>query len=336
MSETFPEPHLKRLGVFSQPGYVTIDEPYMVRRESSMFRTKPNKGVKPLILPGGYSKQRSGGDDGYFSPFARILDGEAISNIITLRRQWQKEINEKKLGKQWVPSSPAKRAVGTGSPAGNFTEFYPALSTEMRKVIKEKELHNFYTNPGKKGTGYGYVDVTINPYPEWSFDGRKDTITADSVTRATEEHKNLILRRNVFVSQQACGGLFDPELINGVNPLVPGGAPNTKFGVDAFPKAMCIGPTFVPSHPAKWDGGCKEGALNKWPEHSNEPYSDEYRRIIDYYKSDPSDALRKKWIPQPPTAVEMPCMSIINRNVDLAITTKSRKKRLFVSSMCKK
>jgi hypothetical protein len=44
-----------------------------------------------------------------------------------------------------------------------------AFSPETRedKDDRLKGVPNFLTSPGKKGTGYGYVDVTINPYPEY-------------------------------------------------------------------------------------------------------------------------------------------------------------------------
>nr|VZI36510.1 unnamed protein product [Spirometra erinaceieuropaei] len=330
-------PDFKRLGIFKELGYTTINDPYTVVRPDKLFRNLQNEpGMRPMILAGGFSKTKASTDDGYFAPFARVFEGEAGSNIIQLRRAWRKENNAKKLAGDWVYSSPAKKRQGIGSPYGCFQEQYPAMSREAKRVEKQPELHNFYTNPGKKGTGYGYLDVTINPYPEWMAGATTLGSQHEVIMKANEEHKQLCLGRPVFVSQQHSGEAFDPEIINGVNPLAPGGPVVHKFGNSASDKSRNIGPTFLPSSPAKWDGGCKDGCLSKFPAYIGDPYIDQYRLMIQKIKKSPEDAQLRPWVPQPPTAVEIPTPSVVNRNIDLAINAKTRKKRLHVMPFCKK
>jgi len=49
---------------------------------------------------------------------------------------------------------------GVGSYYGTLSGPIPALSPQMKPPKEYKAPgKNFYTNPGKKGTGYGYVDI---------------------------------------------------------------------------------------------------------------------------------------------------------------------------------
>jgi len=45
------------------------------------------------------------------------------------------------------------------------TAFSPEVNSE--KDDRLKGVPNFLTNPGKKGTGYGYLNICLNPYPEY-------------------------------------------------------------------------------------------------------------------------------------------------------------------------
>jgi len=46
-----------------------------------------------------------------------------------------------------------------------------AFSPEVKDVEDDRlrGVPNFLTNPGKKGTGYGYLDICFNPYPEYMY-----------------------------------------------------------------------------------------------------------------------------------------------------------------------
>ncbi len=331
MQETTPA--FKTHGLFSQPPY--SNDVYTVIRPDEMFRGKYDNTKPPMYLEGA-TKWKAATNDGYFQTFHRLFEGESLSNIVALRRSWRRLNNDTKIGKDWIPSSPAKKRCGLGSGSGNFTETYDAMSQEKRVSVKPPSLPNFYTNPGKKGIGYGYLDICINPYPEWKEGASIYGLRGPSIAERTAMHQAKCLGRAVFLNQQASGQLFDPSPYEGVNVLAPGHPAIQKFGNAWSNPAKNIGPTFLPSSPAKTDGGCKDGALSKWPEHSNEPFKEMTKIMLEKYRSPPEDSALKAWIPQPPTAITMPQMSVINKNIDLAINAKTRKKRLTVMPMCKK
>lgn len=69
-------------------------------------------------------------------------------------------------------SAVATRSMnGSGTLYGTFMEGqeYEAFSPEQRDKPENimEGVPNFLTNPGKKGTGYGYVGVCLNEYPEY-------------------------------------------------------------------------------------------------------------------------------------------------------------------------
>jgi len=72
---------------------------------------------------------------------------------------------------------------GKGSIFGTFEQEYPLYDKEKESHLKSKPSKpstpnkktakvnkNIYTNPAKKGVGYGYVDVTIGKYYEYMSD----------------------------------------------------------------------------------------------------------------------------------------------------------------------
>ena len=332
-TDPFLKPALKTLGVFSQPPYSS--DPY-VDPNPNIHRDKPNANLRPMYCAGGHPKTRAGNSDGYFEAFKRGFEGEAYTDYIALQRAWQRANDIKRIGKEWIPSSVGKKRSGVGSPFGNFTAIIPALSTEQVELTKPIELHNFYTNPGKKGTGYGYPNVAINPLPEWKpGDVMCSDLNAVSMKEVNEKHQEMCLGRKVFISQNASGRAFDPNPYAGGDPLAPGGPVKQVFGVDAFPKDMIIGPTFYPPNPPKRDGGCKAGTINKYPEYTNEPFKEMSKILAEQSKVKPIEG-NKEWIPTSDTAIEKPTMSVINRNVDLAINNVTRKTRTFVTPFCEK
>jgi len=60
---------------------------------------------------------------------------------------------------------------GSGTLYGTFLENadYESFSPEEKEKVKDslEGTRNFLTNPGKKGTGYGYQGLTLGPYPEY-------------------------------------------------------------------------------------------------------------------------------------------------------------------------
>ncbi|OUM70556.1 hypothetical protein PIROE2DRAFT_1067, partial [Piromyces sp. E2] len=73
-----------------------------------------------------------------------------------------------------------QNSSGKGSIYGTFDQQYPLYDKEKENHTKSKPStpskatakinKNIYTNPAKKGVGYGYVDVTIGKYYEYMSD----------------------------------------------------------------------------------------------------------------------------------------------------------------------
>ncbi|VDM35459.1 unnamed protein product [Hydatigera taeniaeformis] len=333
-SDPFLKPALRTLGVFSQPPYSS--DPY-VDPDPYEYKSRLNKGLRPMYCAGGHSKSRAANSDGYFESFKRVFEGEAFTDEVALHRSARRLSEAKRLGKEWIPSSSSKKRCGVGSTYGNFTVRIPAMGTEKTEITRPPELHNFYTNPGKKGTGYGYPNVAINPLPEWKpGDGINSDLNSVSVKELNERHQEKCLGRGIFVSQQPSGRAFGPNPYEGGDPLAPGGPPLQKFGVACFPKDLIIGPIFYPQNPGKLDGGCKAGTLNKWPEHVSEPYKEMAKVMLEQSIIKPLEKGARVWMPTSGTAIEKPSMSVVNKNVDLAINAVSRKKKSFVTPFCEK
>jgi hypothetical protein len=47
---------------------------------------------------------------------------------------------------------------------------------------KTPELKNFLTSPGKKGSGFGYMHVTIGPYHKYESDPYDASIVSERVS----------------------------------------------------------------------------------------------------------------------------------------------------------
>ncbi|CAI8033391.1 UPF0602 protein C4orf47 homolog [Geodia barretti] len=144
---------MERIGVFSESGYTTIADPY-VPSSSNAFNEGAAKG-KQMIVSGTKSKAASQG--GYFErSFTRILEGEAYSDPVKLRRKRRFQEAKKNFGGSWIPSSTGKRPSGVGSHFGTFAG--PVTSFSALEKPQEKYRpsgKNFLTNPGKNGSGYG-------------------------------------------------------------------------------------------------------------------------------------------------------------------------------------
>ncbi|XP_021120669.1 UPF0602 protein C4orf47 homolog isoform X5 [Heterocephalus glaber] len=150
---------MERIGLFSEMGYTTIGDKYV-----SPFNRPFNEAASKnrQMLPGG-SKAMSHLQAGYFdSQFARIFEGEGYVNMNQVRRRYMMEEAKKNLSKAFLPSSGEKKLCGLGSYYGTIGGPVPFFSAELKHRDKyEAPGKNLYTNPGKKGTGYGYANVTI-------------------------------------------------------------------------------------------------------------------------------------------------------------------------------
>lgn len=323
---------LQRLGIFQEMSYHTIGDPYVPPWQ--IFKPNPNtKGLLPMRLAGGYSKTKSANSDGYFSPFESVAIGDGGITFEDVQMQ-QRKANRAKIigGRDWIPSSGHKNRSGVGSNIGNFQEIFTAVDPTIKIVPRPPVMKNFYTNPGKKGTGYGYPNVCLSPFPSW----QPGNTTAEAIHRlhqqAQADHITKLKGRQPFISTCRKLDAFDGNPWSEGDPLAPGGPNLCKFGVAGFPKSMIIGPTFIPSSPAKKDGGMKAGTLSRFPEYTNDRYVDPYRIV----REDRSKQIAGSWIPNPPTAVVIPQPSIVDKNIVLRVNSKTRKERQQVWDLCLK
>ncbi|XP_074185935.1 cilia-and flagella-associated protein 96 isoform X3 [Rhinolophus sinicus] len=150
---------MERIGLFSEMGYITVGDKY-VSQFNRPFNEPASKNKQ--MLPGG-SKEMSNLQAGYFDPhFVRIFEGEGYVSLNQVRRQHMMEEAKKNLGKAFLPSNGDKKLCGLGSYYGTIGGPVPFFSVQSKPKEKyEAPGKNLYTNPGKKGTGYGYANVTI-------------------------------------------------------------------------------------------------------------------------------------------------------------------------------
>ncbi|KFP77380.1 UPF0602 protein C4orf47, partial [Apaloderma vittatum] len=152
---------------------------------------------------------------------------------------------------------------GRGSYYGTIGGSYPYFSPQLK--AREKSIppgKNFYTNPGKKGTGYGYANLTIGEQYPHEPDGYK--AKRKKAKKARKKHKQVM--RNIngpFKLNLHPQEYFDRNPYFNDKPLPPVKNPPPKIPV-ARP--------FIPSSPAKKARGMKGGTFDRYPSHSNEPY----------------------------------------------------------------
>lgn len=158
---------MDRVGLFREMGYVTINDKYKER--GVKFNEAAEKG-KQMLTEG--SKDRSALQAGYFQKgFTRVFEGESYTDPIKIRRQNRLKEMQKNIGKPFLPSSGEKKQSGLGNHYGTLGGPVGAFSPASRPGKEYKSPgKNFSTNPGKKGTGFGYMSVTLGKYPNYMPD----------------------------------------------------------------------------------------------------------------------------------------------------------------------
>jgi len=248
---------LNRIGLFSELGYISIGDPY--RYPNDAFNVAAHKGKQ--MLPGG-SKSKSALQAGYFDKtFNRIMQQEAYSDPVKRRRQERLEKGKANIGKAFIPSQPAKESVGLGSHYGTFggppSAFSP-LGKQKRPYVSPGK--NFLTNPSKKGTGYGYVNVLIGKpqqHAQEPYDRAKE-IRVKSHSDSKRQMKGGSFKLNLHPK-----AYFDNNPYRTDKPLPP-------FKDMKGPKQNLK--PFQPSSPGKEIGGSKAGCFTHYPSHSDDPY----------------------------------------------------------------
>ncbi|XP_063725989.1 cilia-and flagella-associated protein 96-like isoform X2 [Symsagittifera roscoffensis] len=247
---------MERIGVFSELGYLLGDK--YKNPSKGGFNEKAGKGKQ--MLPGG-SKSKSAVRDGYFSDFGRVFEKEAYTDYVKMRRMDRIMASKKNIGKNWTPSSYPSKMVGSGSYYGTLGGRVDHLSPAVRAgKAHTAPPRNFTTQPGKKGTGYGYVDVSIGKLPGYQ---------SDNYERAKDQFR----KENEAAKSRMKGGSFKLNM-----------APREFFDENPFksdknlPPVRKATPTkepakpFRPSNPGKLLGGAKFGTFDPYPEHPKDVY----------------------------------------------------------------
>ncbi|XP_028932197.1 UPF0602 protein C4orf47 homolog isoform X1 [Ornithorhynchus anatinus] len=249
---------MDRIGLFSEMEYITVGDRY-VSHYNRPFNEAASK--KKQMLPGG-TKVMSDLQPGYFEPhFIRTFEGEGYTNMNQLRRRYLLEETKKNLGKAFLPSSGEKKPSGLGSYYGTIGGPCPFFSGQAK--VRDRYVapgKNIYTNPGKKGTGYGYPNLTIGKQLSHSSDFYD--ASKDNLKKEREAHHSL-LKGTAFKLNLYPKEYFDPNPYFLENPLPPLKKPE---------KTKRTGPPFKPTSPSKKPGGMKAGTFDPYPAHSNEPF----------------------------------------------------------------
>lgn len=263
---------MERLGLFSEMGYISLGDRYpKVDPRSKVFNSSAFKGKQ--MLPGG-SKTRSALQAGYFdTTFQRVLEGEGYSDSIKNRRK--SRINETKKNissKSWLPSSYTKKGSGLGNHYGTFSGWHDSFSPNLKQGKSYNTPgRNFTTTPGKKGTGYGYANVTFEKYTTHSvepFDRPREMRKLD-VTDHKKRLKGGAFKLNLHPKQ-----FFDNNPYRLDKPLKVSNSTTSSTA-----KSLIKTP-FRPSNPGKKIAGCKAGTFETYPKHSVDPYQPKTKSSI--------------------------------------------------------
>ncbi|XP_068706371.1 cilia-and flagella-associated protein 96-like [Montipora capricornis] len=307
MSKLDTKNDLNRVGLFSELGYISIGDPY--KRQGTNFNVAAHKGKQ--MLPGG-SKTRSALQSGYFDQkFTRIMESEAFTDPVKRRRQDKLKSSKLNIGKAFVPSNGEKLPSGAGNHYGTFSGAITAFSPVVKgKKAIDSPGKNFLTNPPKKGTGFGYLHVTIGASPKYISDAydRARDLRNKEMESSFKARKGGAFKLNLHPKAFFDGNPYKSD--RGLPPLKEGRKP---------PEIL---KPFKPSSPPKEIGGMKAGCFDSYPSHSEDPY-----RVK---KKNGSEGDKKIFRPsQGPKST--PTRSIINQNVKRRINNLNFRQPITIS-----
>ena len=307
MSETKND--LNRVGLFSELGYVSVGDPYN-KPNGKAFNEPAHKGKQ--MLPGG-SKSKSSLQAGYFDKtFGRIMAGEGYSDPVKRRRQDRLEKGKSNIGNAFMPSHRGKEPSGLGSHYGTFSGPIPTFSpVGISKPAYVSPGRNFTTNPSKKGTGYGYVNVLIGkPHHHESepYDDGKE-VTKQAHAKSKQMMKGTAFKLNLHPKEY-----FDsnPYLTEKPMPIYK----------ETNKEQLTLKP-FLPSSFGKEIGGSKAGCFSHYPSHSQDPYITKKPSLTEN---------KQKNIFRPPQGPKsMPMHSIMAHNIKRRINGQNFKESSLAS-----
>jgi len=295
-------------GWFNRPPWESTREPYQeVVVKFRDFSDGSAKGKKkgggmrvkldqPVFKSDGEMKIRAANQDGYFDKeFRRIFEKEGPGKQGAAGDGGAKSKNKDGRVKleqpPYIPPAPGKLNSGVGSYYGTFhgpwERFDPGQKKQGPLIF---EPTNFLTRPGKKGTGYGYLDVTLNKYPEYKSEPYKAAATLANMVKGKRGDGRVKISDSPFVST-----IHEQETFDNGDCYRP---PKKTLKPPKKKKPLGFVPfkqerVFVPSNPGKIDGGCRAGGFQKWPSHYPK---DPYARIGPEYFKDEMNKDGKKYL----------------------------------------
>jgi hypothetical protein len=297
---------MERVGLFSEVGYTTIGDKYpKIDPNSRPFNTAAYK--KKQMLPGG-SKTRSALQSGYFEPtFKRIMEKEGYADPVKLRRQERLSKSKKNIGKAFLPSNYPKKATGLGNHYGTLAGPINHFSAQNKpKPEYQKQGRNFVTNPSKKGTGYGYIGVTLGKYQDHAVEPYN---RPRELRKKEQEQHRALTKGGSFKLNLHPKTLFNPNVFKSDRPLPPP-KPSEQKGPNVKP--------FKHSSPAKHIGGCKAGCFDPYPTHSADSYTVKPEKKVTTNSSG-------KLFHAIPGPKSQPTPSILSTNVNLVVNRNNYK-----------
>lgn len=249
---------MERIGVFKEMGYISIGDKYT----SFIYRPFNDSAYKNKQMLLGGTKSKCGLQTGYFdTQFKRIFEREAFTDPVRIDRQYRILQAKKNIGKAFLPSNGEKTTCGMGTYYGTFGGPIQAMSAlQIPRKQNKSAGKNFYTNPPKKGSGYGYPDITLSKMVSYSSDPYDRA--KEMLKREITAHKSM-LKGGAFRLNLHPNEYFDGNPYKFDKPLPPPKKIEEK-------KHFAV--PFKPSSPSKKAGGMKAGAFDSYPTYSAEPY----------------------------------------------------------------
>lgn len=172
----------RALGIFSEPSYLGIGDPYDPPKQEAAGRHKGLNFTTSPVKKGSITKYVC-----FDSTFRRISDGDTYKMPGANERKSRKEAWEKcATSNGFVFSHPAKRRTGLGDVTGNFSKFCKWQPNNLlidythktKEMIPPQPKSNILTNPTKKGS-FGIPNLTLSRGTEYQY-------MADPYSRAHE------------------------------------------------------------------------------------------------------------------------------------------------------
>ncbi|KAI9208907.1 uncharacterized protein BJ171DRAFT_595350 [Polychytrium aggregatum] len=206
----YGRPDLDRIGLFSEAAYISTGEPFVERKHDRLadaFLTYRSKGKQFLTSP---PKDGHDSKEVYFEKeYSRIFENEPYTDLVQLRRRWRLQAKDKNItNTPFKPSSVPPKPSGSGSWWGTIEQQWPLPTSKQDVVLRPEEPKqkpeskpNFLTKPPKRGSGYGYPNVTIGKSFEYVSDPYDNILEMSKKDR--EVHKKKVIGERPFISSSA-------------------------------------------------------------------------------------------------------------------------------------